>query len=169
MLSMFIRASACRLNPHFSFECWQVATQEAHSIGATAVAKCGLLKQFELVTLGQAPEDFSKPGQEALLLRALIDLEMADSASQPALQHQQPSQTLIGHSSAAADAAAPVTPAPAGSGHTCAKASNHVELSGYFNQASGRLADIGADKFFGDKDGRYVCQFSVKGSPMRLE
>lgn len=135
----------------------QVAAQEACAAGATAVVKGSLLQQYDLATSAAAPEHFCEPGQEARILRGLISQCVSGSSKAPAEDvHNSGGQHKDGHASADT----PVHAAPAtgkgGSGHARAPKASYVELSGYFNQAMRRLAERGADRFFGDDGGRHA-------------
>ena len=133
----------------------QVATQEAYSAGATAVVKCGLLKQYELAKPGAAPDDGCKPGHEATILRGLIGISLKSLESKA--MHQRLGQGQQEQGAAAADAAAPAPTTPAsgkGGSHQGPAVGSYVEISGYFNQASRRLLEVGAAGFFGDDDVR---------------
>ena len=148
-------SSPSQARNHMHALCAQVATQEAYSAGATAMVKCGLLKQYELAKSGAAPGDGCKPGHEATILRGLIGISLKSLESKA--EHQRLGQAQQEHGAAAPDAAAPAPTTPAsgkgGSGQGPAVGS-YVEISGYFNQASRRLLEVGAAGFFGDDDVR---------------
>ena len=133
----------------------QVATQEAYSAGDTAVVKCSLLKQYELAKSGAAPDDCCKPGNEATILRGLIGISLKSLESKA--EHQRMGQGEQEQGAAAADAAAPAPKTPAAGkdrSHLGPAVGSYVEISGYFNQASRRLLEVGAAGFFGDDDVR---------------
>ena len=133
----------------------QVATQEAYSVGATAVVKCSLLKQYELATSSAAPQDGCKPGHESTVLRGLIgiSLQSLESKAEPRCQEQGQQE----QGAAAADAAAPAPKMHAsgkGGSREGPASCSYVEVSGYFNQASRRMLEVGAASFYGDDDVR---------------
>ena len=133
----------------------QVTTQEAYSAGATAVVKCGLLKQYELATSGAALEDGRKPEHEATILRGLIGISLGSLESKAEHRRREQGQQEQGAPASDAAAPAPTTPASGkGGSHQGPAISSYVEVSGYFNQASRRLMEVGAASFFGDEDVR---------------
>ena len=132
-----------------------MATQEAYSAGATAVVKSGLLKQYELATSGAAPKDGCKPGHEATILRGLIGISLRSLESKAEHQRQEQGQQQQGTAAADPAALAPTTPASGKGGSPQGRATcSYIAISGYFNQASRRLLEIGAASFFGDDDVR---------------
>jgi len=135
----------------------QVAAQEACAAGATAVVKSSLLQMYDLATSVAAPEHFSEPGQEGRILRGLIGQCMSGSGKAPA-EDVQTKHVPHKAGQAADDTAAPKmrNGADSGSGDATSPKACYIELSGYFNQASRRLAELGTDRFFGDDDGRLM-------------
>jgi hypothetical protein len=119
--------------------------------------KSSLLQLYDLATSAAAPEHFSEPGQEARILRGLIGQCMSGSGKAPA-EDVQTKDVPHKDGQAADDTAASKTrDGPnGGSGDAMSPKACYVELSGYFNQAFRRLAELGTDRFFGGDDGRLM-------------